>query len=119
MWFVILFLMKINNQFQLSGRIGKTSLYNADKKYIRFSIAVNDFYTDKNGERIQTTDWFNCVAFGPVAKRLEIFAVKGTKLVLQGRLHSDSFTDADEVKRYSVNLYVNEFLVLQRAQELA
>lgn len=111
--------MTINNQFQLSGRVGKTSVYNADKKYIRFSIAVNEFYTDKNGEKMQRTDWFNCVAFGPVAKRIEQFAVKGTKMVLQGKLRTDSYTDSSGNERSSINLHVSEFLVLQRAAELA
>ena len=57
-----------------------------------FSVAVNDDYTNSNGERIKRTIWFRVSAWGKQAETCNQFLQKGSKVLVQGRLNVDTAT---------------------------
>ena len=65
----------------------------------RFSLAVDRRFRRDNEE--QTADFINCVAFGRTAEFLERFGRKGTKLVLEGRIQTGSYTNKDGQRVYT------------------
>lgn len=69
----------------------------------RYTLAVPRQY-QKGGE--QTADFIQCVAFGKTAENTEKYVHKGTKLAVNGRIKTGSFTDKDGKKVYTTEVYV-------------
>lgn len=81
-----------------------------------FSLAVDRKFK-RDGE--PDADFFNCSAFGRTAEFCEKFVTKGTKVMLEGRLQNDNYTDRNGNKVYSVKVYVDaiEFAESKKANE--
>ena len=71
----------------------------------RFSIAVDRRFK-RNGDD-QTTDFFNCVAFGKLGEFVEKYLRKGTKVVLDGELRNNNYTNKNGEKVYSREITAN------------
>ena len=98
------------NRFECIGRLVADAEIKlaSGKSVATFRIAVPRRYKGENGER--ESDFFNCVAFGKTAETIEKLALtKGTKLFLSGEMRNNNFTGQDGVKRYSVEIVVNDF----------
>ncbi|MBE5968807.1 MAG: single-stranded DNA-binding protein [Lachnospiraceae bacterium] len=70
----------------------------------RFSLAVDRRYK-KDGDA-QTADFPSCVAFRKTGEFIEKYAKKGTKLCIEGRLQTGSYTNKDGVKVYTTDVVV-------------
>jgi single-strand DNA-binding protein len=62
-----------------------------------FSVAVNDNYTNNNGERIKRTIWFRVSAWGKQAETCNQYLKKGAKVLIEGRLTADQTTGAPRI----------------------
>ena len=69
----------------------------------RFNLAVDRRFK-KNGE--QSADFITCVAFGKTAEFIEKYAKQGTKIVIEGRIQTGSYTNKDGVKVYTTEVMV-------------
>lgn len=73
----------------------------------RFSIAVDRRgRKDPNGIE-PTADFINCVAFGKTAEFVEKYCTKGTKLVVEGRIQTGSYTNKECAKVYTTDIMVD------------
>ena len=70
----------------------------------RFSLAVDRRFK-REGE--PDADFFNCTAFGKQAEFIEKYLNKGTKVVVEGRLQNDNYTNKDGQQVYSVRVMVD------------
>ena len=64
----------LRNNVQLIGNLGQDpEIINLEsgKKLAKFSIATNESYKDKNGEKVEQTYWHNIVAWGKTAEIVE------------------------------------------------
>ena len=68
----------------------------------RFSLAVDRRFK-RDGDN-QSADFISCVAFGKTAEFIEKYVHKGTKLVLEGRIQTGSYTNKDGVKVYTTDV---------------
>jgi single-strand DNA-binding protein len=57
-----------------------------------FSVAVNDSYTNSNGERIERTLWFRVSTWGKNAENCNQYLKKGRKVLVEGRMVGDPAT---------------------------
>lgn len=64
-----------------------------------FSVATSENWTDKNGEKKVRTEWCNVVCFGKQAENCEKYLDKGSKVLVEGKLRTDSY-EKDGIKRY-------------------
>lgn len=82
--------------------------YTSDQKAVcRFRFAVNRRFK-RNDE--PEADFFQCVAFGKIAETFEKCSIsKGTKLMIDGEVRNNNFTDKDGVKHFSDQVIVNSF----------
>jgi len=100
------------NKFTLSGYLiknpeKKCSSSSADQIYTNFTLAAEDRFKRKdNGER--ETDLFNCVAFGKTAEFVANYAVKGTRLLVIGRVKPESYKTKDGITHYGVKVLCEE-----------
>lgn len=69
----------------------------------RFTIAC-DRKIKREGEA--TADFISCIAFGKQAEFLERYCTKGTKLVVEGRITTGSYTNKDGQKVYTTDVVV-------------
>ena len=74
--------------------------------YVRFNIAINEG-RDKDGEQI--TQFVPCIAWGKLAETLCLYVCKGDRLVVQGRLNIQKYTEKGEEKpRTSVQVILSK-----------
>ena len=94
------------NSVQLLGRLTR----DPDVRYTdggstiaRFSLAVDRRFKQEGGD---TADFINCIAFGKTAEFIEKYIFKGTKIALNGRIQTGSYTNKDGVKIYTTDVVV-------------
>ena len=68
----------------------------------RFTLAVDRRFK-RDGEQ-QTADFISCVAFGKTGEFIERYCHQGTKLVVEGRIQTGSYTNKDGVKVYTTDV---------------
>ena len=93
------------NKVILSGRLTR----DADIRYsqgenamaiARFTLAV-DRRSRRSENSEQTADFISCVAFDKTAEVVERYCKQGTKLVVEGRWQTGSYTNKDGQKVYT------------------
>ena len=107
----------LRNSVQLIGRLGmdpEVKTFENDKIKVRFSLATSDYYKNKEGERVEETQWHNVVAWGKTAKIAENYLNKGKEIALSGKLTSRSYDDKDGNKKYITEVVANEILMLEK-----
>jgi len=66
------------NKAIIKGRIGKDLERNGTM--VKFSVATDESYKDKEGNKVEKTCWHNIVAFGKLADILEKYFSKGSEI---------------------------------------
>jgi len=74
----------------------------------KFGIAVNRFYTNRNGEKVEQTDFFNVNAWRQLAENIAESLSTGTRVVVSGRVQSRSWETEDGQKRTVVEIEADE-----------
>ena len=94
------------NSVQLLGRLTRdpdVRYEDSGSTIARFSLAVDRRFKQEGGE---TADFINCIAFGKTAEFIERYIFKGTKIALNGRIQTGSYTNKDGVKVYTTDVVV-------------
>ena len=71
---------------------------------VSFSVATNRSYKDSSGQRVESTDYHNIVAWGKLAEIVSQYADKGKQLYIEGRLQTRSWEDQSGVKHYRTEI---------------
>lgn len=78
-----------------------------------FSIATSETYVDRTtGERKDNTDWHNVVVWRGLAEVVEKYVKKGTKVYVEGKLKTRSWTDQQGATRYTTEVVADELTIL-------
>ena len=105
--------MKIKNKVQLIGNLGndpKITKLEKGNMLAKFSIATNESYLNKAGERVENTQWHNIIAWGKTAEIVEKILKKGNEVVIDGKLINRTYEDENGIKRYITEIQANELL---------
>ena len=95
------------NKVILVGNLGKdpeVRSLDAGRKVANFSLATTETYKNKNGERVEQTEWHNIVYYGPVAEVIEKYLRKGSQIYVEGKIRTRSYEDKEGVKRYTTEI---------------
>ncbi|MEE3481883.1 MAG: single-stranded DNA-binding protein [Lachnospiraceae bacterium] len=95
------------NRVILMGRLTRDPevRYGANEMAIaRFSIAVDRRFK-REGQ--PEADFFNCTAFRKTAEFIEKYLKKGTKVVVEGQVQNDNYTNKDGQKVYGTVIVVD------------
>lgn len=84
----------------------------------RFSLAVDRRGKRQDGADQQTADFIGCVCFGRQAEFAEKYLRQGTKVAVQGRIQTGSYTDRNGQKVYTTDVVLDdiEFAESKNAQ---
>lgn len=103
------------NKAILSGTLGKdpeVRTITSGKKVANFSLATNETRKDKNGEKVQETEWHNIVVWGTAAEIAEKYLKKGSKALIEGKIKNKSYEDKDGNKKYITEIHSERFEML-------
>lgn len=95
------------NKVVLIGRLGKDPevRYTPEGTMVtNFNLATDEQWKDKNGEKIQRTEWHKIVAWGKLAEICGNYLVKGKLVFVEGRIQTRSWEDKEGVKRYTTEI---------------
>ena len=107
----------LRNKVQLIGRLGQDPeiISFADgNKMAKFSLATDDSYKDKNGAKVERTDWHNVVVKGGLVNIVENYVNKGKEVAIEGKLTTRSYETKEGEKRYITEVVCNELLLLSK-----
>ncbi len=62
-----------------------------------FSVAVNESYTNANGEKVKKTIWFRVTAWGKQAEICNQYLKKGQQVLVDGRMSADPNTGGPKI----------------------
>lgn len=109
------------NKVILVGNLGKdvqTSATRNNKMVARFSVATEKQWKDANGQPQSHTEWHNCVAFEKLAEICNTWLKKGSKVYLEGELHTSQWQDTQTNEtKYRTEIILNQLLMLDPPKE--
>ncbi len=107
------------NKVILIGNLGK----DPELKYLEgniarlnFSLATTESFKDKNGNRVDQTEWHNIVMWRSLAETAEKLLKKGTQVYIEGKLQTRQWNDKDGNKRSTTEVVAETFKILQRRE---
>ena len=103
------------NKVILVGTLGKdpeVRYSQAGAALTSVSIATNESWKDKNGEKQERTEWHRVKFFGRLAEIAGEYLKKGGQVYIEGSLRTDKYTDKQGVERYSTDIIADEMQML-------
>jgi len=112
--------MSINKQIIL-GYVGNEPKVTAfsDGCVANFSVATTDkAYTLKNGTTVpEHTEWFYCKATGSIAVLIRDYVHKGSRLYVEGKTFTRSYTAQDGTQKVSREIIVSTIELCDSKQQ--
>ena len=103
------------NKVILVGRLGRdpeTRFTGGGQAVANFSVATDETYKDKNGERQKRTEWHKIVVWGKQAEIAQQYLKKGSLVFIEGRIQSREWQDKEGQKRTSFEIVASNFRML-------
>lgn len=104
------------NRVTLVGRLGKdpeTRYTSGGQAVCNFSVATDETYKDRAGERQKRTEWHRIVMWGKLAEIAQQYLKKGALVYLEGRIQSRQWEDKrDGQKKTSYEIVADTMKML-------
>ncbi|PZX58265.1 single-strand DNA-binding protein [Algoriphagus ratkowskyi] len=103
------------NKVILVGNLGsdpEIKYLEGDNAVANFSIATTEAYKNRNGERVEQTEWHDLEMWGAQAKIAEQYLKKGSQIYVEGKLKTDKWQDEQGQNRYRTKIRVLSFTML-------
>lgn len=82
---------------------------------VNFSLATTEYYKDKEGRRIEQTEWHNIVLWRSVAENAERLLKKGNTIYLEGKLQTRKWQDKEGQQRSITEIVGESFQLIRRS----
>jgi single-strand DNA-binding protein len=103
------------NKVILVGNLGKdpeVRHLESGNSVAHFTLATNEYYKDKQGNRVERTEWHNISAWRGLAELAEKYLKKGTQVYIEGKLRTRQYQDKDQQTRYITEIIADEISLL-------
>lgn len=110
--------MRGYNSVELIGNVTsdvECKVSKSGTEYARFSLAINNSYKDKAGNKVDTVTYVNLVAFGQTAKIAGNYLRKGAPAFIKGSIQVSKKTNEAGESRTETNVKVDELILLSSA----
>jgi len=107
------------NKVILIGRLGKDPEVRAFENNVKkatFPLATSEIRKDKEGNKIELTEWHNIVCWRYLAETAEQYLVKGKMIYVEGKIRTRSWED-NGVKKYFTEIEASTFTMLGSKEE--
>lgn len=106
------------NKVILIGRLGKDPEIRSTPQgttVAKFTLATDERFTDRSGEKQERTEWHNIVAWSKLAEICGQYLKKGKLVYIEGSLRTDSWEDKESgQKRYRTEIVAQNMQMLDR-----
>lgn len=105
------------NKVILIGNLGKDPeirYLDGNVARVNFSLATTETFKDKDGNRIDHTEWHNIVFWRSTAESAHKMLKKGMQVYLEGKLQTRQWQDKEGNKRQTTEVVGEHFLVLTK-----
>ncbi|HFA6347797.1 TPA: single-stranded DNA-binding protein [Neisseria gonorrhoeae] len=103
------------NKVILIGRLGR----DPEVRYMpngeavcNFSVATSETWNDRNGQRVERTEWHNITMYRKLAEIAGQYLKKGGLVYLEGRIQSCKYQGKDGIERTAYDIVANEMKML-------
>ena len=103
------------NKVILIGRLGR----DPEVRYMpngeavcNFSVATSETWNDRNGQRVERTEWHNITMYRRLAEIAGQYLKKGSQVYLEGRIQSRKYQGKDGIERTAYDIIANEMKML-------
>ena len=104
--------MNITGRLTRDAEVRTTS---QDKQVVNFSVATNDSYRNKQGERIEQTTYFDCSYW--ITPNVAKLLTKGTLVELSGRVSTRAWVGNDGELRAGLNFHTSQIKLHGRSRK--
>src|SRR5438067_12314741 len=77
-----------------------------------FTVATNEAWTDKAGQKQERTEWHRVFVWGKSAENCGEYLSKGRQVFVEGRLQTREWTNKEGVKQYTTEIVANPVVFL-------
>ena len=106
------------NRVILIGNLGKDPdiiTFDNGVKKASFPLATSESYKNKEGNRVDQTEWHNIVMWRGLADIAERYLRKGNQIYVEGRLRTRSW-EQDGIKKYITEIFTDNMTMLGSKQ---
>ena len=101
------------NKVTLIGRLGQDPeirYTQSGSAVANATIATNDYWTDKQGEKQERTEWHSLVLWGKLADLAQSYLKKGSQVYIEGQLSTTKWKDEKSGQdKYSTQVILQGF----------
>ncbi len=103
------------NKVILVGNLGQdpeVKEVSGDRKVASVTLATNESYKDRDGNKVDKVEWHRLVLWGTLAELAGKYMKKGSQVYVEGKLQTRSWEDEAGVKRFITEVQVREMRFL-------
>ncbi len=108
------------NKVCLIGNAGKDAVLSvtpSGQQVTTVSLATTDSWKDQMGNQQSVTEWHRLVFWGNLAQIAASYIRKGKQIYVEGRLKTREWVDKEGTKRQTVEIVVNDMILLSNDQQ--
>jgi single-strand DNA-binding protein len=106
------------NKVIIVGRLGKDPEIRSTPQgntVAKFTVATDEKFTDRTGEKQERTEWHNIAAWGKLGEICGQYLKKGKLVYIEGSIRTDSWDDKESgQKKYRTEIVANTMKMLDR-----
>jgi single-strand DNA-binding protein len=116
--------MQVRNSITLIGNLGndpKSTTLPSGTLATEFSLATNDYYRDREGNRQTRTEWHRVKAYGKLAELFSQYLEQGAQVAIVGSMRYNKWIDKYDQTRITAEVVADSFTFLSpgKTQEAA
>jgi len=103
------------NKVMLIGNLGKDPEVRytpGGQAVANFTIATNESWNDKQGQKQERTEWHRIVAWGKTAELCGEYLTKGRQVYIEGKIQTREWNNKEGQKQYTTEVVANQVLFL-------
>ena len=108
------------NKVIIIGRLGR----DPELKYSQggtaicsMSVATDESYKDRDGNKVERTEWHNVTVFQRMAENCANYLAKGSLVYIEGRLKTEKWQDQQGNDKYTTKIMAERVQFLDRKQD--
>jgi len=98
------------NKVILIGNVGRDPeirYMQSGEPIANFTLATNEVWNDKSGQKQERTEWHRVEVFGKTAQVVRDYVTKGKPIYIEGSIRYEEWTDKDGNKRNTTRIRVS------------
>lgn len=96
------------------GNIGKldSRFTSSGDQVVSLSLACNETWKDKSGEKQERCEWINVVAYKKLAEIISEYCDKGMQIYISGRMQTRKWKDSNGIDKYTTEIIATDMKML-------